>query len=174
MCTHYIYAYAILNPTTFQIQAANTVIDVTQKGYLNFTGLKTTQNSEAKFLLAIGGASDSGTPSTTNKYSKMAFSRANIYTFTTSVVNFLKKYQFDGLSLDWFYPTATDQISYSVLLTILSISLRAAGLMLSATVSGKPYDIDAGRITSNYFLKCFYFAFICLRKHLLVIYQATM
>lgn len=123
---------------------------------MDFVGLKN-KNSQAKFLLAIGGAYDSGVPSTTNKYSKLASSSTNTNLFTQSVVNFLKQYKFDGLSLDWFYPTVSDKTNYGNLIVALKTALGKAGLLLSATVSGKPTDIDAGILITSVYETCFSF-----------------
>ena len=42
------------------------------------------------------------------KYSDMVSDGATRKKFVESVVNFLDKYQFDGLDLDWEYPAARD------------------------------------------------------------------
>lgn len=51
-------------------------------------------------LLAIGGWTDS----TGDKYSKLVSSGSNRRVFVGSVVAFLRKYKFSGLSLEWNYP----------------------------------------------------------------------
>lgn len=51
-------------------------------------------------LLGIGGWTDS----TGDKYSKLVSSGSNRRVFAGSVVAFLRKYDFSGLSLEWNYP----------------------------------------------------------------------
>lgn len=51
-------------------------------------------------LLAIGGWNDSAG----NKYSRLVNSKAARSNFISHVVEFLKKYNFDGLDVDWEYP----------------------------------------------------------------------
>lgn len=53
-----------------------------------------------KILLAIGGWNDSAG----DKYSRLANSAAARKRFITHVVQFIEKYGFDGLDLDWEYP----------------------------------------------------------------------
>lgn len=53
-----------------------------------------------KVSLAIGGWNDSAG----DKYSKLVNDPAARARFITHVVNFLQKYGFDGLDLDWEYP----------------------------------------------------------------------
>ncbi len=51
-------------------------------------------------LLAIGGWNDSAG----NKYSRLVNSKQARDRFITHAVHFLKKYNFDGLDVDWEYP----------------------------------------------------------------------
>lgn len=53
-----------------------------------------------KVLLAIGGWNDSAG----NKYSRLVNSKQHRDRFITHVVHFLRKYNFDGLDVDWEYP----------------------------------------------------------------------
>ena len=52
------YAFAILNPTTFQIQIQDTWADISLQGYSNFVALKA-QNPNLKTMISIGGWTDS-------------------------------------------------------------------------------------------------------------------
>lgn len=56
-------------------------------------------------------------------FSQMVSSPANRQTFITSVITFLRKYEFDGLDIDWEYPanrggSADDKENYSVFLEV--------------------------------------------------------
>jgi len=82
------------------------------------------RNPDLKVLLGLGGWSDSGD----DKYSTLAHSSEGRRKFARDAVAFLKKYKFDGLSLDWHYPKcwqsdcekgpATDRQAYSDLLQV--------------------------------------------------------
>lgn len=53
-----------------------------------------------KVSIAIGGWNDSSG----DKYSRMVNNAASRRAFVSSVLRFLKQYEFDGLDLDWEYP----------------------------------------------------------------------
>lgn len=54
----------------------------------------------SRILLALGGWTDSSG----DKYSRLISSSAARRKFIAAAVNYLKKYNFDGLSLEWSYP----------------------------------------------------------------------
>ena len=63
--------------------------------YLRFNSLKNV-NKKLKTLIAIGGWNEGSV-----KYSNMASNAETRKVFVESVVDFIKKYNFDGLDLDW-------------------------------------------------------------------------
>ena len=94
-------------------------------------------------MVSIGGAADSSDG--TGKYSKLVSSSANIASFSTKVLNFLIKYAFDGVDINWQYPsTAADKNGFSNLLTALRSALNSRGFLISAAVSSNPSIIDNG------------------------------
>ena len=94
-------------------------------------------------LVSMGGKVDSNDG--TNKYSKLVSSSANIAAFSSKVLTFLSKYGFDGLDVNWQYPSSpADQSGFSNLLTALRSALNPRGYLLSAAVSYNPGIIDSG------------------------------
>lgn len=142
MCTHMMYAFAVLDPTTYKIKVFDQWADVDLKGYTNFVALKS-QNPSLKTMISVGGWTDS--TDGTNKYSKMAASATNINTFVSSVVAFLQLYKFDGLDLDWEYPKqAGDKANFANLMAALKNAFKPYGYLLSAAVAADPATVDAG------------------------------
>ena len=58
LCTHIIYAFSILDPTTHLMISSNEVFDVEQNNFKVFTDLKV-NNPTVRFMLALGGATNS-------------------------------------------------------------------------------------------------------------------
>lgn len=61
-----------------------------------------------KKVASFGGWDFSTNPSTYKIFRNIASSSGNREKFATNVVNFLKKYNLDGIDLDWEYPGAPD------------------------------------------------------------------
>jgi len=114
--------------------------DINQGGYSQFVGLKS-KNSNLKTMISVGGGGVVG-------FSSMAASSANINTFVTYVVAFLKKYNFDGLDVDWSVPLSSAKVAFSNLLTALRTAFGTTYLLSVATASIPPYD-DAGKESNN-------------------------
>jgi chitinase len=93
-----------------------------------------------KTIISIGGWSWS------NRFSDVAASAATRETFANSAVDFLRKYQFDGVDLDWEYPVsgglagnsvrAADKQNYTLLLQKVREKLNTAG-----AADGKTYTL---------------------------------
>lgn len=112
-------------------------------------------NPNLSHLVSIGGWNEGS-----DKYSAMVSSASNRKIFVKSVLDFLQKYDLDGLDLDWEYPSmqaageadrkpgrAQDKADYIELLKELHEAFEKHGFLLTAAVSaGKPtieraYDI---------------------------------
>lgn len=109
---------------------------------MKFVALKN-QNPSLKTTISIGGWADSHDG--TNKYSNMVANTESRATFINSVVQFLERFGFDGLDLDWEYPSsASDKVGFANLL----LELRAAfgnQYSLSVAVPANVTLIDLGR-----------------------------
>ncbi|XP_078403909.1 acidic mammalian chitinase-like [Cetorhinus maximus] len=145
MCTHLIYAFASMNEsheiTTFEWND--------EALYKSFNDLKK-RNLNLKTLLALGGWNFGS-----NRYNRMVSTPTSRATFINSVINFLKKYNFDGLDLDWEYPgTKGNPPENKQLFTSLVVELKTAfiaeakktgkgRLLLTAAVAAGKANIDA-------------------------------
>lgn len=78
------------------------LIETGSSNFFFFTELyeRITMIKGPRVLLAIGGWTDS----TGDKYSRLISSGAARRKFIASTINFLKKHNFDGLSVEWNYP----------------------------------------------------------------------
>jgi chitinase len=106
--THLNFAFAFFDPTTFQM-APMTAGDETL--YRRFTALKSKKPS-LKTWIAVGGWSfndATNVPNTRTAFSDMVASSANRQAFIIGLIQLLTTYNFDGVDLDWEYPTAEDR-----------------------------------------------------------------
>jgi len=153
LCTHYIYAFAGIDNTTHKIVSLDPYNDLPDnfgKGsYLLFTNLSNT-NPALKTILAVGGSNEGS-----QKYSIMASTAENRQAFVDSAVAFLKKYGFDGLDLDWEYPTLNggapeDKDNFVELLKELRAAFDPEGLSLSAAVAAGKSNTDQAYDVPNF------------------------
>lgn len=107
-------------------------MDIESKGYEKFNAMKSS-NGALKTMIAIGGWTDSES----DKYSQMVADPSKIRAFITSVLDFLGKYKFDGLDLDWEYPykVDTDKAGFANLLKAFRTAFQPYGYLLSSAVS---------------------------------------
>ncbi|KAL1417024.1 hypothetical protein MTO96_027226 [Rhipicephalus appendiculatus] len=155
ICTHIVYGFAGLGSDhkIRSLDSWNDLEDNYGKGASHestpfwhepskrFTALKK-QNPKLKALIAIGGWNEGSV-----KYSAMAMQPAARKVFAESVVDFCKKYNFDGLDLDWEYPASRggkpeDKANFVALLRELSQEFKPYGLLLTAAVSAGKHFMD--------------------------------
>ena len=148
LCTHIIYSFVILDGEKHIIKAHDTWLDIDRSGgsrgwnlgnFRKFTALKKT-NPNVKYMLALGGWNDSKMP----KYSELLASPDKIERFVEHAVGFLKEYGFDGLDLDYEYPSYdghgrdapdSDKPGFTLLCKKLSEAFKEHNYELTAAVS---------------------------------------
>ncbi|XP_023225350.1 probable chitinase 10 [Centruroides sculpturatus] len=144
ICTHVVYGFAKLGPDN-RIAAYDPYLDLKENwglgAFQRFNGLKK-QNPHLTTILAIGGWNEGSV-----KYSNMAANPASRKTFVDSVVEFLTKYDFDGLDMDWEYPAMRggkpeDKENFIHLLRDLKEGFEPHGFILTAAVSAGKHTID--------------------------------
>lgn len=147
LCTHIVYGFAVLNRDTLTIKTHDSWADIDNKFYTKVSDLK---NKGVKVTLALGGWNDS----LGDKYSRLVRSPEARARFVTQAVEFVEKYGFQGLDLDWEYPVCwqvdckkgfpDEKQGFADLVKELAVAFRPRGLLLSAAVSPSKMVIDAG------------------------------
>jgi chitinase len=102
--THLYFAFASIDPKTWQVVPAN---PADEELYREFTALK---SKGLKTWIAIGGFefSDPDTPTHTT-WSDMVSRPERRAAFIMSVLVFMGKYGFQGADIDWEYPTSVQR-----------------------------------------------------------------
>ncbi|XP_064594988.1 chitinase-3-like protein 1 [Liolophura sinensis] len=153
ICTHIVVAFAEVkvNSVTADIQA----FDQTDENdvFPAMSGLKT-RNPNLKMILAVGGWNHG-----TNRFIRVADNPALLNSFVKNTVNYLKRFQFDGLDVDWEFPTSKSQ--FSRFIRALRTEFNQPGnshlILTSAMSAGEAaiisgYDIPDLAITLDYVL----------------------
>ncbi|CAI5992628.1 unnamed protein product [Closterium sp. NIES-65] len=134
--THVFYAFASIDASTYQVVPSNPAVDVTEGLYLRFNSALKDTNPAIKTLLSIGGYS-AGTTAFVNAASSPSSRSA----FIQSAIILARSYNFDGLDLDWEFPTGNAAL-FSALVTDFRAAIESEAassgnpmLLLSAAVS---------------------------------------
>ncbi|KAG8193845.1 hypothetical protein JTE90_029577 [Oedothorax gibbosus] len=144
ICTHLIYGFVGLGFDN-RIRCLDPYYDLEEnygKGaFKRFNNLKKI-NPDLKTIVAIGGWNEGST-----RYSNMAATSATRKIFVDSVVEFVRKYEFDGLDMDWEYPASRggkpeDKQNFVALLRELKAEFQKHNLLLTAAVSAGKHTID--------------------------------
>ncbi|KAJ4435528.1 hypothetical protein ANN_18144, partial [Periplaneta americana] len=141
LCTHIVYTFVGINAKG-KVVLLDTWNDIDLGAIKRFNALRE-QNPSLKTMVAIGGWNEGS-----KKYSKVMNNDTTRGIFVDNVVNFVKKYGFDGFDIDWEYPTQRggspgDKDAFSKLLSELRPKFDANGFLLSAAVSAGVDKIDA-------------------------------
>ncbi|KAK2577217.1 hypothetical protein KPH14_003365 [Odynerus spinipes] len=148
-CTHLIYAFAGLNSTSWEIRSLDNWADLEEGGIGNYRKMTALRDKYPglKISLAIGGWNEGS-----GNYSALVSDMNRRRTFINSVVNFLKKYKFDGLDLDWEFPgqrggNPEDKKNFALLVKELQSDFSIHHFILTAAISAnkkiisEAYDI---------------------------------
>lgn len=98
--TYVILAFASIDPTSFRIRPQNPDDDVIHH---QFTDLK---QRGVQAWLGVGGWEFSDEGLTRSTWSDMVSNVASRKAFISSALDFLKQYGFQGLDVDWEWPTS--------------------------------------------------------------------
>ncbi|XP_066601682.1 chitinase-like protein Idgf4 [Prorops nasuta] len=103
ICTHLIYGYAGINPTSFEATPLNPALD-TGAGYAFYRIVPQLKRAfpELKVYLSIGGNADPYED--THKYLTLTETSESRTRFINSVTSLLNDYEFDGIDLAWQFP----------------------------------------------------------------------
>ncbi|KAK7070519.1 Cht3p [Halocaridina rubra] len=147
ICTHIVYGFAVLDYSNLIIKPHDSWADIDNKFYEKVTALRA---QGIKVTIAIGGWNDS----LGDKYSRLVNNPAARAKFISHVIEFIKKYNFDGLDLDWEYPVCwqvdckkgpkSDKENFALWVRELKEAFKPHGLLLSAAVSPSKKVIDEG------------------------------
>ncbi|XP_076235082.1 chitinase-3-like protein 1 [Calliopsis andreniformis] len=140
LCTHVLYSFVGIN-TDGSVKLLDDAQDLSQ-----FTSFIKRHNG-VKPVLSIGGASEGS-----KKFSEVVSNQSTRERFVRNVVAFLEKYHFEGLDVDWEYPSQnggrkSDKRNFVLLLKELKQAFSSKGYSLSAAVGAdsdsapKSYDI---------------------------------
>ncbi|WP_354004734.1 glycosyl hydrolase family 18 protein [Vibrio stylophorae] len=179
--THINYAFASVNPTTNIIQVDDTATKMTwegvpgaemdpsfsYKGHFNLLSKYKKQYPDVKTLISVGGWAESrGFYSMTTDIGTCGVNMAGIETFNASAVEFIRQYGFDGVDIDYEYPTSmtgagnpndfdiSDKCrgqlwsNYMVMMEDLRVKLDAAGKQ-----DGRKYMLTIAAPASGYLLR---------------------
>ncbi|GGD81825.1 glycosyl hydrolase family 18 protein [Paenibacillus nasutitermitis] len=122
-----------------------------------------TANPNLNLMISVGGRSWS------KNFSNMANTEVNRRLFANSAVEFLRKYRFDGLDIDWEYPVAggdidnsrrpEDKQNYTLLMKTVREALDAAGskdgkyyLLTIASYQGQSFVDNADLANSSQYI----------------------
>ena len=145
LCTHIVYSFVVLNPKTRVMKIHDNWLDVQLGNMKKFTDLRK-KFPGVKFMVALGGWNDSRKP---GLYSTLLASSTKRAAFVAHAVDFLQRWGFDGLDLDYEYPVEvggvrSDKAGFTALVRELRAAFDPKGWELTAAVSAAASKTDAG------------------------------
>lgn len=117
LCTHVVYGFATLDYTDLVIRVFDSWADIDNRTHDLVKYISKYLTNEIRFSdfyervvalkkrgvkvsIGLGGWNDSAG----DKYSRLVNNRSSRRKFINNVLNFMHKYGFDGLDVDWEYP----------------------------------------------------------------------
>ncbi|CAN7940855.1 unnamed protein product, partial [Ixodes hexagonus] len=145
LCTHVNFAYAGVAPNTWVLDSQVPQYDADKELYRKFTAIK--ENfPNLKTLLSVGGWQHPN-----GVFTQMSSSAQNRRKFVTSVLQWMKEFNLDGVDLAWPFPgidyrggVPQDKENYVQLVKELSSELKAIGLLLTMEAPLSDEHLDAG------------------------------
>ncbi|XP_072043456.1 acidic mammalian chitinase-like [Amphiura filiformis] len=150
MCTHLIYSFAKINPTSFLLEPYEPTDTEGPNYYKVFNDLKML-NSALKTLLAVGGWTHAS-----EGFTDMVLTPESRKIFIDDSIAYLRRYGFDGLDLDWEYPTQrggkpSDKAGYTALCKELREAYQAEAdatgqerMLVTMAIPGGEWTINDG------------------------------
>ncbi|KAJ8925941.1 hypothetical protein NQ315_009793 [Exocentrus adspersus] len=168
LCTHVIYSFAGLSVKEDSIRALDPWQDLTDDhgkgGYQRVTMLKE-RYPHLKITLAIGGWNEGST-----NYSQMAADPTRRSRFVANSIDFIKKYHFDGLDLDWEFPgkrggMPEDKQNFLLLVKELRAAFRKYNFLLTAAFGAGKDTIDGAYDVEQLSIYLDYIHMMCYDYH---------
>uniref|UniRef100_A0A2M4DKM4 chitinase n=1 Tax=Anopheles darlingi TaxID=43151 RepID=A0A2M4DKM4_ANODA len=103
LCTHVAYTFVGVEEDTSELVSLKPDFDHVQNGFGRFRDLKL-RFPNLKLIVSVGGWTHGG-----GAFSKMVSTRNSRAKFVASVVEFMEKYNLDGLEIVWLWPGAPER-----------------------------------------------------------------
>ncbi|KAK0402116.1 hypothetical protein QR680_016153 [Steinernema hermaphroditum] len=149
LCTHILFAFGWIDAQTFKARAyddQDLPSDWAGPGMYKRVNQLKQSDPGLKTLLSFGGWTFG-----TDIFKRLAAERQHRQTFISSAIEFIEKWGFDGIDIDWEYPTAADKDNYLAFVSelkeaILERSRQTGGdkHLLTAAVTPNVQKIDEG------------------------------
>lgn len=146
LCTHLLFAFALLDPTGLTVVPDDPAHDTQM--YVRLTNLKR-EMPHLKVMLSIGGWTMGS-----EEFTQTVSSQAHMHAAASSIIEYLHRYNFDGVDIDWEYPAArgsppADKQRFTQFLKLLHDefardyhSTNRTHLLLSAAIAPSPARVQ--------------------------------
>ncbi|TRY80597.1 hypothetical protein TCAL_17442 [Tigriopus californicus] len=146
LCSHGIYAYADIDTATWSLMPVDPWYDLGPMdcgpgecnfdSYRRFTALASETFTP---MLSVGGYNEGP-----DKFSDMAKDPVKRQAFIDSSVDYLQRYGFQGLDIDWEFPAEEDKRNLDLLVGEMKAAFDLQGLILSLAIFPEYDRVDLG------------------------------